>query len=164
MMRHLTALLILLAAPVFAQGTIVPFGGLKQDPSLPVEVSAGELSVDQSDNSAIFSGGVTVTQGEVKLTAEMIKVVYAPATEGEPGKIALLEASGGVTLISGEATATAEAAEYDINTGNVVMTGGISLLQGQTSVSGDRMSVNLTTGTGRIEGNVKTVLTPAPNP
>ena len=163
-MRKFLVLFALLGAPAFAQGVEVPFGGLKQDPSLPVEVNASELSIDQSDNSATFSGGVTVTQGEVKLTADKIRVVYAAAVEGQPAKIAKLEASGGVTLVSGEATATAETGEYDINTGNVLLTGGISLIQGPTSVSGDRMTVNLTSGTGRIEGNVKTVLTPTQNP
>ena len=163
-MRKILALFLLLGAPAFAQGLEVPFGGLKQDPSLPVEVNAAELSVDQSDNSATFSRGVTVTQGEVKLTADKIRVVYAAAVEGQPAKIAKLEASGGVTLVSGAATATAANGEYDINTGNVVLTGGISLVQGPTSVSGDRMSVNLTTGTGRIEGNVRTVLIPTQQP
>ena len=159
MIRTLAAFL-LLTAPAFAQGMEVPFGGLKQDPSLPVEVNAASLSVDQSDNSATFSGGVTVTQGAITLTAETIRVVYAPASENQPGKIASLEASGGVELISGEAHAKATTASYDINTGNVLLTGGISLEQGQTSVAGDQMSVNLTTGLGRIEGNVRTVLTP----
>jgi lipopolysaccharide export system protein LptA len=153
-------LALLVASPAFGQGMEVPFGGLKQDPSLPVEVSAASLSVDQSDNSATFSGGVTVTQGAIKLTAETIRVVYAPASENQPGKIASLEASGGVELISGEAQASAATASYDINTGNVLLSGGISLKQGQTSVTGDQMSVNLTTGLGRIEGNVRTVLTP----
>ncbi|MEO8531701.1 MAG: LptA/OstA family protein [Deltaproteobacteria bacterium] len=164
-MRILSILFCLaFAAPAFAQGTTVPFGGLKQDPSLPVEINAAELSVDQTDNSAIFSGGVTVTQGEVKLTADTIRVVYAPAVEGQPAKVSQLEAGGGVTLNSGEAVATAEKAIYDINTGNVVMTGGISLLQGPTSVTGDRMTVNLTSGTGQIEGNVRTILTPTQKP
>ena len=164
-MRFLPALLIIVfTSPLFAQGTEVPFGGLKQDPTLPVEVNAAQLSVDQNDNSATFSGGVVVTQGEVRLTADTIRVVYAPAVEGQPGKVSQLEATGSVTLNSGEAVAQAEKAVYDINTGNVVMTGGISLLQGPTSVSGDMMTVNLTSGTGRIEGNVKTILTPVQKP
>ena len=164
-MRIFTTLIFIACTlPAFGQGTQVPFGGLKQDPSLPVEVNAAELSVDQTDNSATFSGGVVVTQGAVKLTADTIRVVYAPAVDDQPGKVSQLEATGGVTLNSGEAVAEAAKAVYDINTGEVVLTGGVSLLQGQTAVTGDMMTVNLTSGTGRIEGNVRTVLTPVKKP
>ena len=40
----------------WAQGAQVGFGGIKADPTLPVEVSADELNVNQTDGSASFTG------------------------------------------------------------------------------------------------------------
>ena len=41
------------------------------------------------------------------------------------------------------------------------MTGGVLLLQGQNTISGDRLILNLDAGTATMQGNVKTVFTPA---
>ena len=77
---RLAAVLIglVIASPVaMAQGTEVAFGGLQHDSSLPIEISADSLAVDQSDGSAVFEGNVTVGQGEMRLSAGKIRVEYA---------------------------------------------------------------------------------------
>lgn len=142
--------------PVLAQGTEVAFGGLKGDTSLPVEVKSDQLSVDQSNGEAVFSGNVLVSQGEMRLSAAKIRVEYAD----ESGQVERLHAEGGVLLVNATDAAEADSAIYTINTGEVVMTGNVLLTQGSAAMSAARLVVNLETGLGRLEGGVTTTFKP----
>ena len=158
------AAFIALAAPAaFAQGAQVAFGGLQQDTSLPVEVTADQLQVDQNTGRATFSGNVLIGQGEMRLSAAEVVVVYATEEEGGQGKIAQLLASGGVTMVSGDEAAEAQAADYTIDTGIVIMTGGVILTQGPNALSSEKLVINLKTGTGTMDGRVKSILQPGSN-
>jgi lipopolysaccharide export system protein LptA len=139
-----------------AQGASVEFGGLRQDASLPVEVSADSLTVNQTDGSALFEGNVIAVQGDLRLTAGAVQVRYA---EGG-GAIRTLTATGGVTLVSATDAAEAREAVYSVQEGSVVMTGDVLLTQGPNAISGQKLVLDLTAGTGRMEGRVQTVFTP----
>jgi lipopolysaccharide export system protein LptA len=153
----LTLGLILAATSTPAQQ--IAFGGLKQDTSLPVEVSADQLAVDQADGSATFTGNVRVAQGDMRLAAGTIRVEYA-----EGGKsIARLHATGGVTFASRTDAAEAAEAVYTIDAGTIVMTGKVLLTQGATALSGETLVINLKAGTGTMEGRVQTVFQPKGN-
>jgi lipopolysaccharide export system protein LptA len=143
-----------------AQQADVRFGGLRQDTSLPVEVTSDSLSVDQASGSAVFTGNVVASQGDMRLAAGLIRVEYTADGKG----IDRLVASDGVTLVS--ATDAAEAAEavYTIADGTVVMTGNVLLTQGNAAISGEALTVNLKDGTGQMTGRVKTVFTPGGAP
>ena len=140
-----------------AQGAEVAFGGLKQDTTLPVEIQADTLKVDQGDGSATFSGNVLVGQGDMRMTAALVRVEYAAGG----GAIQRLHASGGVTVASGGEAAEAAEAIYSIDSGNIVMTGDVLLTQGASALSGQKLVVNLKTGTGTMEGRVQTVFQPS---
>ena len=45
-----------LAAVAQAQATNVAFGSMKGDPTKPVEVTSDQLTVNQADGTAIFTG------------------------------------------------------------------------------------------------------------
>ena len=151
------ALLVLAPAPTLAQGTNIAFGGLSQDTGLPVEITADSLEVSQADGTAVFRGNVMIGQGEMRISAGLVKVEYARSGDAG-GQISRLIASGGVTLVSGAEAAEAQKAVYSIDSGLIVMTGGVILTQGRNAMSADRLTVNLKTGTGRMEGRVKTIL------
>lgn len=143
---------------VQAQTTNLAFGAIQQDTSLPVEVTADSLSVSQQDGTAIFTGNVVIIQGEMRLAAPRVLVVYAEATEGQEARIARLEATGGVTLVSGPDAAESERADYNVDDGQVVMTGNVLLTQGTSALTSDLMRVNLEDGTAQMDGRVKTIL------
>lgn len=147
------------AGPALAQaeGAPVGFGGLRGDPTLPVEVTADQLRVNQADATALFTGNVVVGQGLLRLTAAELRVEYDETGQS----ISRMHATGGVTLANGAETAEAQEAVYTIATGEVVMTGDVLLTQGTSAISGSRLDVDLTTGTGLMAGRVTTVFVPA---
>lgn len=158
-MNHLRSLLlpvflIVLAGPLLAQGASVAFGTIRQDTKQPVEVTADNLSVDQETGTAIFTGNVMIGQGDLRLSAARVLVVYRNQNKG----IARLEATGGVTLVSGPDAAESERADYNIDTGTIVMTGNVLLAQGPSALSADKMSVRLSDGTAQMSGRVRTIL------
>lgn len=161
-MVHLFCRLILLAglglmpAAALAQGASVAFGGLKQDTTLPVEVSSDQLAVNQADGTATFSGNVLVGQGDMRLSAGRVLVEYSADGTG----IARLHATEGVTLINATDAAESREAVYTIDSGEVVMTGDVILTQGGNALSGQKLRIDLKAGTGVMEGRVQTVFQP----
>ena len=155
MIRFLILAAALAAFPIVAasQGQVA-FGSMQQDTSAPVEVTADQLSVSQSDGTATYSGDVVIVQGEMRLAAPQVVVVYSE----QAGQIDRLEATGGVTLVSGEEAAEAERADYDIEGGTVTLTGDVLLTQGENALTAETMVVDLDTGMAQMSGRVRTVL------
>lgn len=157
MFRVLTVgVFLAMAGMAVAQGTQVAFGNVAQDSSLPVEVTADALDVDQNDGTAVFSGNVLIGQGEMRLSAPRVLVVYLADQSG----IDRLQATGGVTLVSGEDAAEARRADYNVQTGMIEMQGDVLLVQGVNALTADQMFVDTNAGTARMSGRVKTVLQP----
>ncbi|TRW99331.1 lipopolysaccharide transport periplasmic protein LptA [Paracoccus sp. M683] len=154
----IAALLLSAALPVAAQN--VAFGGMTADTSAPVEMSADNLSVNQADGSAVFSGNVIIAQGEMKLSATEVTVIYA---EGGQQRIQSLRATGGVTLVSGPDAAEAREAVYQVGSGIIDLSGDVVLTQGQNVLTGDTMQVSLADGTAQVQGRVRTILQPGGN-
>jgi len=155
----LSALVLCTASAVAAQGTSVAFGTIRQNTDDPVEVSADELAVDQDSGRAIFTGNVLIGQGEMRLSAPRVLVVYKDGNSG----IQSLEATGGVTLVNGPDAAEASRADYNIDDGVIVMTGDVLLTQGASALTADRMTIDLDDGTALMNGRVKTILQPNQN-
>ncbi|MCT4554900.1 MAG: lipopolysaccharide transport periplasmic protein LptA [Pelagimonas sp.] len=139
------------------QGTQVKFGSLQQDTSAPVEVTADSLQINQTDGTALYSGNVVILQGDMRLAAPRVLVVYSEAA----GRIDRLEATGGVTLVSGEEAAEAQRADYNIDAGRIIMSGAVLLTQGANALASEKMVVDLDSGAAQMSGRVRTVLQPA---
>jgi len=140
----------------FAQSAGITLSGAKHDATLPVEITAENLSVDQASNTASFAGNARVGQGALRLGADRITVKY----DQTGGQIASVTATGNVVFTNGTDMAEASNAVYDVTFGGLVMTGNVLLVQGQTAISGDRLDLNVLANTAKVTGNVKTVLTP----
>lgn len=154
----MAALALVAAAPATAQQGDLAFGGFAHDASLPVEISAESLAVNQAEGTATFEGNVLVGQGTLRLSADKIVVHYDG--EGQTGEVSRLEASGGVTLTNGAEAAEAEQAVYDVASGTVRMTGDVLLTQGENALSSQTLAIDLNSGTARMEGRVQTILQP----
>ena len=155
----LAALSLSLCSATLAQEANIAFGGLAQDTTLPVEVKADTLSVDNAKGTAVFSGNVLVGQGEMRLAAAAVTVEY-----GADGKsIARLHATGGVTIANLADAAEAREALYTIESGVIVLSGDVLLTQGASAMSGQKLTINLKNGTGVMEGRVSTTFVPGGN-
>ncbi|MCG3268500.1 lipopolysaccharide transport periplasmic protein LptA [Yoonia sp. I 8.24] len=124
------------------------------DTSAAIEVTADSLAVDQENGTAQFTGNVIIGQGDLRLSAAAVEVVYGT----ENSEIAQLIATGGVTFVTAAEAAEAQSAEYDITTGLLTLTGDVLLTQGASAISAQSMIVNVETGTASMEGRVRTVL------
>ncbi|SMC11918.1 lipopolysaccharide transport periplasmic protein LptA [Roseovarius aestuarii] len=159
-LQFLSLLVCMLLAPAFtmAQGAQVAFGSEEHDSSLPVEVTSDNLNVDQNDGTAIFTGNVLIGQGEMRLWAPRVLVVYREDQSG----IESLNATGGVTMISGEDAAEGRQADYNVQSGLIEMEGDVLLIQGVQALTGDKLFIDTKAGTARVTGRVKTVLRSTP--
>ena len=146
-----------LAPAAHGQGATVAFGGIKSDTSQPVEVTADQLSVNQTDGTATFTGNVVVIQGDLRLGASTVRVEYAT---DDRTRVERIVASGGVTLVSADEAAEAKDAVYTVANGQVVMTGDVLLTQNGGTIAGQKLSVDLKTGTGQMDGRVRTIISP----
>lgn len=143
---------VLCAAPTFAQ-TNINLGVINADPNAAVEITADNLSVDQTSGTAIFQGNVVVGQGDLRMSAGRIEVIYSDAS----GEISRLSASNGVTFVTATEAAEAASADYDLDAGTLTMRGDVLLTQGASAISADTMRVNLSTGAAQMEGRVRTI-------
>ena len=137
-------------------GAQVAFGSALADRNLPVEVTSDNLSVNQNDNTALFTGNVVIAQGGMRLSAPRVLVVYLADRSG----IEALEATDGVTLVSGTDAAEARRADYNIVSGMIELRGDVLLIQSDNTISGETMLVDLNAGTAQVSGRVRTVLQP----
>ncbi|HWL57814.1 MAG TPA: lipopolysaccharide transport periplasmic protein LptA [Paracoccus sp. (in: a-proteobacteria)] len=151
------SLALMMAHGASAQST--GFGNA-QDVSAPVEVTADTLQVDQKTGLAVFSGNVLIGQGAMRLSADRVTVTYAGQ---DARKISALKAEGNVTMVSGEDAAEAKTADYDVESGNVVLRGDVLLTQGQNVLAGETVTVDLATGRANASGRVRSVLQPEQN-
>jgi len=140
------------ATPVLAQ-TNINLGVINADPNAAVEITADNLSVEQATGTAVFQGNVVVGQGDLRISAGRIEVIYSDAS----GDISRLSASNGVTFVTATEAAEAESADYDLTAGTLTMRGDVLLTQGASAISADTMRVNLSTGAAQMEGRVRTI-------
>lgn len=153
-MTRILALALALAAaqPATAQ-TNINLGGIRADSTAAVEVTAETLSVDQDSGTAVFSGNVIIGQGDMRISAENVRVVYSDAT----GDIAQLLAIGGVTFVTATEAAQAQTADYNLATGIMILSGDVLLTQGASALTAEQMTVDLETGQAQLSGGVRTV-------
>ncbi len=147
--------LALATGPAWAQGTGLSFSGLNAVRGLPVEIRSDQLQVDNTTGETVFSGNAVLGQGDMRIAAPIIRIIYAPQ---DGNRIQRLEASGGVTLVTAAEAAEAATAVYEVIAGTVAMRGSVILTQGRNVLSGDSLHVNVRTGQGRMEGNVRTII------
>jgi len=140
------------AAPALAQ-TDINLGAINANPNAPVEITADSLSVDQDTGTAIFQGNVVFGQGDLRLNAGRVQVVY----NGTSGDISRLSASGGVTFVTATEAAESASAEYNLDDGTVTLSGDVLLTQGNSAISSDTMRINLSTGAAQMDGRVRTI-------
>lgn len=152
----LMGLLLAALAPALAAAQVsIGFGGVAYDRSQPVEITADGLTLDQTTGEAVFTGNVLIVQGDLRMAAAQVRVVYATTGNQEVQEVV---ATGGVLVTRGADAAEGNSARFEVASALLTLTGDVLVTQGPTAIAGDRMVVNMRTGDGSVDGRVRTVL------
>ena len=151
-----STLALMLTLQMAAAQVGIGFGGVAHDSDQPVEVTADQLNVDRQNGNAVFTGNVLIIQGDLRLAAGMVEVIYGETDSGT--EIERVVATEGVLVTRGEDAAEGQEAEYLVQDASLTLTGDVLVTQGPTAIAGDRMTIDLTTGSGTVSGRVRTTL------
>ena len=153
-------------------------GASGNDSSAPVDISADEQEVINSQCKTIFRGSVEVLQDKARMRAATMTVYNRRKTPGKTssptgnndcGDVDRVEADGNVFYVTPEQTVRGDHAVYDYATDTIVVTGDVVAVQGQDVARGDRMTIKTKTNdvkmeskaTGRGKPRVRAVLYPS---
>lgn len=169
-----TAAVLLVTASAIAAPSPAPAtkpastGGLplgKHDANAPIQVSADQFSADLNAKSGTYSGNVIVTQGDMRLRANTVRI---NTTNNKPDKIV---ANGNVVFDSATSgSATGDNAVYEVAPRLITFTGRVILTKGKDVMRGSTLTVNLVTGKAVLNavgskttgGRVQGIFTPPP--
>ncbi len=157
----LVALCLVAASPMVAQ-TATGFGGVAHDSTQPVEAVSDRLSIDQSNGQAVFEGNVIIVQGDMRIAADRVEVLYSETET--PRTVEKVIATGGVLITRGEDAAEGDWALYEISNSLLTMEGDVVVTQAGTTIAGDRMVMDMVSGNSTVDGRVRTVLIPDQQP
>ncbi len=127
----------------------------------PISVSAEGLEFDYQTRVLTYKGSVEVTQGDIKLQSETLRVVLDDHAENRVKEVV---ADGNVRMSKGPRWATGGHAEFDQAKQTVVLSNDAVVHDGSNEVSGDRIIVYLTENRSVVEGGngrVRAVLFPS---
>ena len=116
----------------------------------PIGISADSFQADLNAKSATYTGNVIVTQADMKLRANTVKVTTVN------DKADKVTASGNVVVDSPKSgIVTGDSGVYSVVPRTVVMTGNVVLKKGKDVMRGAQLTVNLATGQAVLGGGVK---------
>lgn len=123
----------------------------------PIDVTADELEVQQSECVSIWRGNAEALQGDTRLRASVMRMYMAksssrPGSGSSCGELLRLEAEGGVYYVTPQQRVRGDRGVYDAVKETVVLTGDVVAVQGQNVLRGSRMVFNTRTGEGKMEG------------
>ena len=129
--------------------------GTGYDTSLPIEITADSLEVQQDEQIAVFTGNVDAVQGELNLRADKL-IVHYRTNAAESNSISMIEAFGNIFLSSPTEIAQGEKGVYNLDTDTIELTGGVVLTRGESVIRGERLEMDLASGRSRVSGGVAT--------
>lgn len=145
-------------APILAFAQTAGGGLGSHDTSLPIEIVADRLTVEQAEGRAVFLGNVLAEQGEMLLRADRLVVYYELGEAGIDGQaIRRIEVEGNVTIASAEETAVGDEGFYDVTGAMIELAGNVVLTRDANVIRGDRLEID-------VEQQLATMTTRADQP
>ncbi len=139
----LLALMLCTALPAYAQSAAPKTNALlgNRNTNQPINIAADKVTADLNAKTVTYSGKVIVTQGDIRLRADAMKV------NTDNGKAQTITANGNVVVDSpASGTATGDNAVYDVTPRTVTLTGKVVLTHGKDVMRGTKLTINLLTG------------------
>ena len=140
MTKQFLAALLLVASAAAAQAQTKSALG-NRGANQPINIAADKVTADLNAKSITYTGNVVVTQGDIRMHADAMKV------NTDDGKARTIQADGKVVVDSpATGTVTGDNGVYDVNQKTVLMSGKVVLTRGKDVMRGTRLTVNLVTG------------------
>lgn len=118
--------------------------GLPEDRNKPIQLEADSAQFDQNSGISTYQGNVIVTQGTMRLTADVARIYI------QNGEFRRMEAEGKPTTFRYQPSAGKEPIngqgrriEYDVNAAKVIVSDNARFTQGKDVFTGDRVEYNL---------------------
>lgn len=127
---------------------------LAGDSSAPIDITADEAEVINSQCLAIWRGAAEALQAKTRMRADVIRVYSAKKGDG-CGSTERLEAQGHVYYVTTGRAMRADNAVYAAGSDTVTLTGGVILVEGKNVARGDRLVVNIESGAAEMSSNAK---------
>lgn len=115
----------------------------------PIAVDAGRIVAEGRSDRISFSGGVTVTQAGLTVSAQRMLLNYS---DDGGLDIQRITANGGVSVSRGNESASGDVAIYDLNRRIITMAGNVRLRRGNDTLNGGRLVIDLRSGVSSIDG------------
>ena len=163
--------LVLGAHVAAAQGFTSPLSNMSVNTSSPISIEADTLEIDDNKQIATFSGKVTATQENMRLTTDRLIINYRSGGEGASPQLRTIDARGNVVMKVRDQVASGDAAHYNLIEETLTLSGTVVLTQGENVIRGEKIVVNLKTGLTRMlsskttkRGRVRGLFTPNRRP
>ena len=112
----------------------------------PIAVNADSFLADLNGETGTYTGNVIVTQGNVRLHADQVKVT-APG-----GRASRMEATGHVIVDSPSGQAVGDNGVYDVGSRVLRLNGNVVLTKDANVMRGSALEVAMDTGLARLTG------------
>lgn len=120
----------------------------------PISVRSDKLEFSYKERLLEYTGQVVVTQGDLTLKADSLKVTI---DEGTKDQLQQITALGNVEINQGKRSASGGKAVFDQHERTIVLSDGAVLMEGPNKISGDRVIVYLDEERSVVEGGEKRV-------
>ncbi len=177
------AVSLLAAMPASAQ--------LSQNSDAPVDISADQLEVVNTQCLATYRGAAEALQDTARLRADVLKIFYktrqaptgpqavaaqAAGANGAMGgkcdsQLDRMEASGTVYYLTPQQRVRGDSAVYQAGSDTIIISGDVIAIQGQNVLRGSRLVIKVSTGDAQMQGagpgkagRVRTVIYPKQQP
>lgn len=134
----------------------------------PIKITADKLVTDSKAQTAEFTGNVTATQGDTKITADRLILHYGGQGDGQGKQVAndikQIEAVGQVRILFDNRVAVSDKAVYTTEDRKLILRGPGSMIKdGQDEISGgeiifERDTEKVFINKGQHEGQVKAII------
>jgi len=147
-------------------GALLPGSNSKE----PINIAADKLDYFDKEQKAVYSGNVVVVQGDTRLNASVLTILFDSKAAGakKPGQDAAnsqlkwMKGDGPITIVNKDQVGVGDSLIYDKAKNKFSLSGNVSLSQGENITKGDELVYDLQTGQAVVSsrGRVKSRIVP----
>jgi len=140
----------------------------------PINIAADKLDYFDKEQKAIYSGNVVVVQGDTRLNATVLTIVFDRKSDAGKktgqnspnSQLKWMKGTGPITIVNKDQVGVGDRLEYDKTKDKFSLIGNVSLSQGENITKGDELVYDLQTGQAVVssKGRVKSRIVPGDKP